>query len=174
MTRAAIQGSRRTGHRWPWVLGAVALVAVIGVGGYALFGGGDSGKDRSATISPATTSTTGASTTSTNGTTGSTTASTAPDTTPTTTGVTIAEPGAAASAITKAEFDAVALGVSQADLVKQLGEPPQNPRAYVDRNVLKQADIEATCLYYNEAGKGFQSGFRFCFPANTLKTKKAF
>ena len=179
MTRAAIQGSRRTRprrtrRRWPWVLGAVAIVAVLGVGGYLLFGGGDSSTDRSVTGSPSKTGTTGPSTTSTTGTTGSTTASTVPETLPEETIVTLPDPGAAASAITKAEFDAVALGVSQADLIAKLGKPPQNPQAYVERKVLKQADIEATCLYYTEAGKGFQSGFRFCFPANTLKTKKAF
>jgi len=148
------------------------------VGGYTLLGGGDSGTDRSVTGSPATTSTTGPSTTSTTGpsttsttgATGSTTAATEPATTL----PTLAEPDAAASAITKAQFDAVALGTSQADLIKQLGKPPANPQKFVDRGVLKQADIESTCLYYNEAGKGFQSGFKFCFPAGTLKTKKAF
>jgi len=175
-TRAGIQRSRRHRPRWLWVLGAVALVAVLGVGGYALFSGGDSGTNRSTASStsttggPSTTSTTGPSTTSTTGTTGSTTVST----TPPTTVPTLPEPDAAASAISKAQFDAVALGTSQADVIKQLGKPPANPQKFVSSKVLKQSDIEATCLYYTEAGNGFQSGFRFCFPASKLKTKKAF
>jgi hypothetical protein len=58
----------------------------------------------------------------------------------------------------KAQFDSIPLGTSEAAVVKMLAKPPQNPEEYVSNGALKQADIKTSCLYYNQIGHQIRIG----------------
>jgi hypothetical protein len=144
-TRAMIQRSR---HRRPkplWVLGAMVLVLVVGGGAWLVLRGSGTSKTKSTAVSP----------------------------NPTLSAKAL-NAEQQAHAISKAQFDSVSLGTSEGGVVKALGKPPQNPEQYVNNGVLKQTDIRSSCLYYNQSGASFGSGFRFCFTNTGLVNKKAF
>ena len=79
-----------------------------------------------------------------------------------------------AHAISMSQFDSIALGTSETAVVSNLAKPPQDPQDYVINGVLKQADIKASCLFYNNIGAAFGAGFQFCFSSNRLINKTPF
>jgi hypothetical protein len=171
MTRVAIQKARRA-KQWRRVLAGVALLVVLGVGGYAVLSGGGSSTSGNHAAVPSTKGKR-AGTTSTSRASG-TTVPTNPPTprAPVTTLPLSVEQSA--HAISQAQFDSVALGTGEGDVVKLLAKPPQNPQVYVVNHLLKQSEVKSTCLYYNKIGASFGPGFQFCFTSTGLQNKKAF
>ena len=144
-SRAEIQRSRRQSPR-RWVLAAIVVLVVVGVGAWlALRGGGGSGKTGSTAVVP----------------------------NPTLSAAAL-NADQLAHAISTAQFNSVALGTSEGLVVKMLGKAPQDPEDYVSNGVLKQTDLKTACLYYNKSGASFGSGFRFCFANLALANKTAF
>jgi hypothetical protein len=79
-----------------------------------------------------------------------------------------------AHAITAAQFDAVPLGASQADVIRVLGKQPEDASRFVSKGVLSQTDIRSSCIYYNRSGGGFGPGYTFCFTNGALDFKHSF
>jgi hypothetical protein len=77
-------------------------------------------------------------------------------------------------AITKAQFDAVQLGITHAALEQQLGKTPEDTQEFVHKGILDEADINSSCVYYNEDGETFGSRFQFCFNGDALDSKNAY
>jgi hypothetical protein len=168
MTRVSIQKARRR-KRWRWVLAGVALLVVLGVGGYAVLSGGGSSTSGNHAAVPSTKGKRAGTT--------STSRTTVPTNPPTTRAPVTTLPLSveqSAHAISRAQFDSVALGTGEVAVVKLLGKPPQNPQVYVANHLLKQSEVKSTCLYYNKIGASFGPGFQFCFTSTGLQSKKAF
>jgi len=79
-----------------------------------------------------------------------------------------------AHAISNAQFDAVPLGASQADVIRTLGKQPQNTQEFVNKGVLSPGDVNSSCIYYNKEGGGFGSRYQFCFQGDSLQSKNAY
>jgi hypothetical protein len=80
----------------------------------------------------------------------------------------------AAHAISKAQFDAVPLGVSRAEVVTQLGREPEDVQEFVHEGVLSEAQVNDACIYYNREGGSFGDRFQFCFTGDKLDAKNAY
>jgi hypothetical protein len=77
-------------------------------------------------------------------------------------------------AITTAQFDAVQLGITHAALEQQIGKPPEDTQEFVTKGIIDEADINSSCVYYNEVGETFGSRFQFCFDGDALTTKNSY
>lgn len=77
--------------------------------------------------------------------------------------------------ITKAQFDAVQQGTTQAALEKQLGTP-EDSQEFEQKGFGQNAPQGSSCIYYNEKGKGLFEGssFQFCFTEEKLDSKNAY
>lgn len=73
-------------------------------------------------------------------------------------------------AITRAEFDAVQQGTSQADVEKKLGDPDDSQEFEQRFGGQTQG---SSCIYYNEKGKELFEGdsYQFCFTNGKLDSK---
>lgn len=76
-------------------------------------------------------------------------------------------------AITRAEFDAVPLGSTQAAVIDQLGKPPQDTQDFEHQGI-DNVPIQSSCIYYNLAGGEFGDAFQFCFEDDALRSKNAY
>ncbi len=76
--------------------------------------------------------------------------------------------------ITRAQFDAVPQGTSQADVETQLGKP-ENAQQF--ENKIPGLDTsKSSCVYYQEKGKKILEGnsFQLCFDGGALTSKNAY
>ncbi|MGZ6907157.1 MAG: DUF2510 domain-containing protein [Acidimicrobiia bacterium] len=80
----------------------------------------------------------------------------------------------AAHAITRAQFDAISLGISRDDLLRQLGKEPEDSQEFVTKGILNQQDVQSSCVYYNKVGGTFGDRFQFCFNGDSLQSKNAY
>lgn len=80
----------------------------------------------------------------------------------------------AAHAISKAQFDAIPLGVSRTEVVAQLGREPEDVQEFVHEGVLSEAQVNDSCIYYNREGGSFGDRFQFCFTDDKLDAKNAY
>lgn len=78
-------------------------------------------------------------------------------------------------AITKAQFDSIPQGTSQAEVEKRLGEP-EDSQEFEQQSYFKKATQNSSCIYYNEKGKELFEGasFQFCFTEGKLDSKNAY
>ena len=77
-------------------------------------------------------------------------------------------------AITPAQFDAVAIGTSQADVIASLGKEPEDTQEFVSEGVLDESEVSSSCIYYNKAGGEFGDLYQFCFDEGGLRSKNAY
>lgn len=78
-------------------------------------------------------------------------------------------------AITKAQFDAVALGTPKAQVIETLGKQPEDQQEFVHEGVLDEEQLKRSCIYYNRVGESFGAPFQFCFDGNdALDAKNAY
>jgi hypothetical protein len=80
----------------------------------------------------------------------------------------------AAHAISPAQFNAVQLGITHAQLQSELGKPPENSQTFVQKGVLNQGQINTSCAYYNETGHTFGTYYQFCFNGDSLNSKNSY
>jgi hypothetical protein len=80
----------------------------------------------------------------------------------------------AAHAITKAQFDTLALGISRAEVISQLGREPEDVQEFVHQGVLSEAQVNDACIYYNREGGSFGDRFQLCFTDDKLDAKNAY
>lgn len=80
----------------------------------------------------------------------------------------------ASHAITKAQFDSIAIGTPKADVISTLGKEPENAQEFVSEGIIDKADVKSSCIYYNESGETFGSRFQFCFDGNLLTSRNAY
>ena len=88
-------------------------------------------------------------------------------------GVDEAEDDAQEHAITRAEFNSVDQGTSQAQIEERLGEPDDSQEF---ENKFGGQVQGSSCIYYNEEGKELFEGasFQFCFTEGKLDSKNAY
>lgn len=78
-------------------------------------------------------------------------------------------------AISKAQFDAVPLGITHGQLSDRLGKTPEDSQEFVQKGVLTEQDVNSSCVYYNKTGETFGSSrFQFCFEGDSLRSKNAY
>lgn len=80
----------------------------------------------------------------------------------------------AAHAISKAQFDAVQLGLSRGEVIAQLGREPEDVQEFVHQGVLSESQLSDACIYYNRRGGSFGDRFQFCFTNDKLDAKNAY
>ncbi len=77
-------------------------------------------------------------------------------------------------AITTAQFDAVELGSSRAQVIGSLGRPPENIQEFLRRGFLDESAVDSSCIYYNRVGGSFGDRFQFCFENDQLISKNSY
>lgn len=90
-------------------------------------------------------------------------------------GVDEAEDEAQEHAISKAEFDSIEIGTTQAQVEKRLGVP-EDSQEFEQKGFGNNAPQGSSCIYYNETGKDLFEGesFQFCFTEEKLDSKNAY
>ena len=77
-------------------------------------------------------------------------------------------------AITSGQFTNVQLGTSRADVISELGKPPEDAQEFVQRGILNGQDLNSSCIYYNKAGGSFGNIYQFCFQNDALESKNSY
>lgn len=78
-------------------------------------------------------------------------------------------------AITKAQFDSIAQGTSEAEVKKTLGDPADRQQ-FEQQDAFNNQPQGSSCIYYAKKGEdllGFPS-FQFCFTEGNLDSKNAY
>lgn len=79
-----------------------------------------------------------------------------------------------AHAITTAQFNAVPIGDTQAQVITQLGKQPENAQQFVNKGIINSNAVTGACIYYNKSGGSFGNRFQFCFTNDALNTKNSY
>jgi len=74
-------------------------------------------------------------------------------------------------AISQAQFDAIPLGISEAEVRSRLGKEPQNTQEFLQKDALDADAVKRSCIYYNRKGGQFGDTFQFCFRQSQLISK---
>ncbi len=77
-------------------------------------------------------------------------------------------------AITQAQFDAVAIGTTQDDVIAAVGKEPEDTQEFVSKGVVDESELRSSCIYYNKAGGEFGDRYQFCFDNGVLRSKNSY
>jgi hypothetical protein len=76
----------------------------------------------------------------------------------------------ASHAISRAQFDAVRIGASRADVITQLGRQPQKDQGFEYKGVLRDR-LAKRCIYYDRADGWADDAYQFCSTRGALASK---
>lgn len=74
-------------------------------------------------------------------------------------------------AIIRAQFDALELGTTQAEVIRSLGKQPQDRQNFESEAFLDEEPANSSCIYYNQAGGEFLDTYQLCFDDGKLTSK---
>jgi outer membrane protein assembly factor BamE (lipoprotein component of BamABCDE complex) len=77
----------------------------------------------------------------------------------------------AKSAITRAQFDALEIGMTQAEVRASTGKPPADRQSFESEDFLSEEPTTSSCIYYNKAGGEFLDTYQLCFDDGKLTSK---
>jgi hypothetical protein len=77
----------------------------------------------------------------------------------------------AKNAITRAQFDALEIGMTQAEVRASTGKPPVDRQRFESEGFLSEEPTTSSCIYYNEAGGEFLEIYQLCFDEGKLTSK---
>jgi hypothetical protein len=79
-----------------------------------------------------------------------------------------------ASAITRAQFRALKIGMTQAEVRASTGKAPADRQTFESEGFLNDEPSSSSCIYYNQAGGEFLDTYQLCFDEGKLTSKNDF
>ena len=79
-----------------------------------------------------------------------------------------------AHAITAAQFDAVQLGASEAQVVQQLGKRPEDAQHFISKGILTGQDVTSSCIYYTRTVVASVPATSSVFTSGALTSKNSY
>lgn len=77
-------------------------------------------------------------------------------------------------AITKAQYNAIPLGMTEKQVQESTGKTPEDRQAFESEGYLSKEPGKSTCVYYNQADGEFLDTFQLCFDNGKLTSKNDF
>jgi hypothetical protein len=77
-------------------------------------------------------------------------------------------------AITRQQFRSLDLGMSERQVIAEVGKRPENRQEFESEGVLSKEPSSSSCIYYNRVGGSFGDVFQLCFDGRRLTSKNAY
>lgn len=77
-------------------------------------------------------------------------------------------------AITRAEFNALQIGMTEAEVRASTGKTPEDRQNFESEGFLNDEPSKSSCVYYNKADGEFLDTFQLCFDDGKLTSKNDF
>ncbi|MBK5231593.1 MAG: DUF2510 domain-containing protein [Thermoleophilia bacterium] len=77
-------------------------------------------------------------------------------------------------AITKAQYNAIQIGMTEQQVRQSTGKAPEDRQAFESEGYLNEEPDKSTCIYYNQADGEFLDTFQLCFDNGKLTSKNDF
>jgi ribosomal protein L40E len=76
-------------------------------------------------------------------------------------------------AITRSEFKALEIGMTQQQVIDSTGKAPEDRQNFESEGFLSEEPTTSTCIYYNQADGEFLDTYQLCFDNGRLTSKNA-
>lgn len=77
-------------------------------------------------------------------------------------------------AITRAQFRALRLGMTERQVIAEVGKRPESRQAFESEGILDNEPARSSCIYYNQAEGEWLDVFQLCFDGGRLTSKNAY
>lgn len=75
------------------------------------------------------------------------------------------------SAISKAQYDALEIGMTQREVIASTGKQPEDRQTFQSESFLDEEPANSSCIYYNQEGGEFLDSYQLCFDEGVLTSK---
>ncbi|MCB0857682.1 MAG: DUF2510 domain-containing protein [Solirubrobacterales bacterium] len=76
-------------------------------------------------------------------------------------------------AITRAQFQALEIGMTQQEVIDSTGKTPEDRQNFETEGILSKEPEKSSCIYYNRADGEFLDSYQLCFDNGELTSKNA-
>jgi len=77
-------------------------------------------------------------------------------------------------AITRAQFDALEIGMTEQQVRESTGKAPEDRQNFESEGFLNEEPEKSSCIYYNKDGGEFLDSFQLCFDNGKLTSKNEY